>query len=265
MTEIAEKVNCPNCGAPLKLEPGEVIVTCEYCGNAMNMAVGKKYFLKHAIIPNKYTPSQISAIARQWMGGGFLKPADLARTAQIREQNLTFLPFFVILVSAHSTYEGMLTRTGQNIPKKGDFTREYHWKILGRRASRFPTKEYEIPLSGKVDFDLSQVSKDSKFLNAEMDEREAQVKVKQEIEEHHKYLLSSEMDVIQTISTDLSIKSTEFVHAPVWFLRYEYNGKSYELLFDGASGDTIKGDIPPPEVVSAKGLFGKVKKGFFGR
>ncbi len=264
MTEIAEKVNCPNCGAPLKLEAGEVIVTCEYCGNAMNMAVGKKYFLRHSIIPNKYSQEQISEMARQWMGGGFLKPEDLARRATIRELSLVFLPFFIIHVSAHSIYEGVLTRTGQHIPKKGDFTREYHWKIIGRRALTFPTKEYEIPLSGKVDFDLSHVSKGAKFLNAEMDEREAHSRLKQEIEDHNRYLLSSEMDVISSIETKLEIRNTEFVHAPVWFLKYEYNTKLYELLFDGASGNTIKGDIPPPGDPSTKGFFGKVKKGFFG-
>ncbi len=265
MVEIAEKVNCTNCGAPLKLEAGEVIVTCAYCGAALNMAVGKKYFLRHSIIPNKYTPEQISAMAKQWMGSGFLKPEDLARKASITEMSLIFLPFFVVHVSAQSIYEGMLTRTGQNIPKKGDFTREYHWKILGRRASAFPTKEYEIPLSGKVEFDLAHVSKNAKFLNSEMDEREAHSLLKQEIDEHHKFLLSSEMDILQSINTNLNIKNTEFVHAPVWFLKYEYNGKLYELLFDGSSGDTIKGDIPAPDDTSTKGFFGKVTKGFFGR
>jgi hypothetical protein len=261
MTEIAEKVNCTNCGAPLKLTPGDVIVTCEYCGAALNMAVGKKYFLHHAIIPNKYPSQQITAIAKQWMGGGFLKPKDLAQRAQIREMSLTFLPFFVIQVTAQSEYEGVLTRTGQSIPKKGDFTRDYHWKILGRRASTFPVREYTIPLSGKVDFDLAHVSPEAKFLNAEMDEREAQSKLKQEIEEHHKFLLSSEMDVISTITTKLNVHNTEFVHAPVWNLKYEYNGKSYELIFDGASGQTIKGDIPPPDDTSTKGFFKKMLGG----
>lgn len=261
MTEIAEKVNCTNCGAPLKLDAGEVIVTCEFCGAALNMAVGRKYFLRHSIIPNKYTSEQISSMAKQWMASGFLKPEDLKRRSSIRESSLVFLPFFVVHVSAHSKYEGMLTRTGQNIPKKGDFTREYHWKILGRRASKFPTKEYEIPLSGKVDFDLAHVSKEAKFLNSEMDEKEAHSLLTQEIKEHHRYLLSSEMDILQSIDTALDIKNTEFVHAPVWFLKYDYKGKLYELLFDGASGNTIKGDIPAPDDTSTKSFFKKLLGG----
>lgn len=261
MTEIAQGISCPNCGAPLKLAAGEVIVTCEFCGTALNMASGKKYFLAHSIIPNRYSQDQISNLARQWMGTGFVKPKDLVKTGIIREMSLSFLPFFVIHVSATSHYEGMFTRTGHAIPRKGDFTREYHWKILGRRASTFPVKEYEIPLSGKVEFALSHVPPEARFLNAEMDEQEAQSRLKQELEAHHKFLLSSEIDVMQSMATTLDVKNTEFVHAPVWFLKYEYRSKLYQLLFDGASGITIRGDIPPPDDTSTKGFFKKILGG----
>jgi len=114
-------------------------------------------------------------------------------------------------------------------------------------------------------FASKRVSEEGLLSVSEEDEREAHSKLKQEIEEHHRYLLSSEIDVIQTITTTVDVKSTEFVHAPVWFLRYEYRGKQYQLLFDGASGDTIKGDIPPPDDTSTKGFFGKMGKSFFGK
>ena len=54
MVQIAEEIGCPDCGAPLKVKVGEAIITCEYCGSDVNMAVGKKYFLKHSIIPARY-------------------------------------------------------------------------------------------------------------------------------------------------------------------------------------------------------------------
>jgi hypothetical protein len=34
------------------------------------------------------------------------------------------------------------------------------------------------------------------------------------------------------------------LHAPIWFVKFEYKGKLYQLLVDGASGMVIKGDIP---------------------
>jgi hypothetical protein len=35
-----------------------------------------------------------------------------------------------------------------------------------------------------------------------------------------------------------------YLHAPVWFVKYEYNGESCQLLADGATGSIIKGSIP---------------------
>jgi hypothetical protein len=36
---------------------------------------------------------------------------------------------------------------------------------------------------------------------------------------------------------------------------YEYRGKMYDLILDGATGEDIKADIPP---VEGKGMFGKI-------
>jgi len=254
MPEIAESIHCPNCGAPLELKPGEVIITCGFCGSDHNMAVGKKFFLKHSIIPSRIPPAQVEGLARNWMRGGFLKPQDLAKRAVIRSAEMTFLPFFVVHLYATSRYEGLFTRTGQNIPKKGDMTREYYWKVLGRRASSFPTQEYEIPLAGKVEFNLGHVPEGAKFLNAEMDEGEARQKVRMEVDGHHKFLLENEVDIVQSMETDVDVKDVEFVHAPVWTIVYEYGGRTYQLLLDGASGKDIRGDIP--EQAKKKGLFG---------
>ncbi len=255
MVEIAEEIGCPDCGAPLKIRPGEAIITCEYCGSDVNLAVGKKYFLKHSIIPATYDNQAIMGEIKSWMKKGFLKPSDLARRSKILGAELRFLPFFIVNVTATSSYEGVLTRTGLNLPKKGEFSKTYYWKVLGRRGSHFPTRSYEVPASGKADFNLSLLSKDGKFLNSELDEREAGEITTQEVKEHHKFLLSAEVDHITSIDTRVDIKNTEFLHAPVWFIKYEYGGKTYEVILDGATGDEITAEIPSME---KKGIFGKL-------
>ena len=111
-----------------------------------------------------------------------------------------------------------------------------------------------------MDFDLSKVSKGSKFLNSEIDEETALSITKREISEHHKFLISSEVDVVSEMNTDIEIKNTEFLHAPVWFIRYEYRGNEYELIMDGNTGRAKKGEIPPPDVSMAGGFFKRFKK-----
>jgi len=34
------------------------------------------------------------------------------------------------------------------------------------------------------------------------------------------------------------------LHAPVWFIEYDYKGGAYNLIIDGVSGTILKGDIP---------------------
>jgi len=40
------------------------------------------------------------------------------------------------------------------------------------------------------------------------------------------------------------VKQAVYLHAPIWFIKYNYRGESYQLLLDGATGTAIKGDIP---------------------
>jgi hypothetical protein len=38
--------------------------------------------------------------------------------------------------------------------------------------------------------------------------------------------------------------NTVYLHAPIWFIVYEYKRERYRVFMDGATGNVIKGDIP---------------------
>jgi len=52
------------------------------------------------------------------------------------------------------------------------------------------------------------------------------------------------VDRIVEMKTQIDIEQTVYLHAPIWFIKYEYKGKAYQLILDGASGIAVKGDIP---------------------
>ena len=255
MTEIVEKLQCPDCGGPLKAAPGEAIITCEYCGSAVNVAVGSKYFLNHSCVPNRLSVADVEAAARSWMSGGFLKPGDLARKARIVSMELSMVPLFVMNISAETTYKGFFTRGSPAIQRSGNLSKDYFWKVVGRRASAFPAREYQVPLSAKVTFTMDLVPKGAKFLNAELDDAEAVVKAKQEIGDNQRFLLSQELDFIESAETDAKVRDVEFLHVPVWNVRYEYRKRIYDLMLDGQTGADIRGDIPES---GGKGLLGSL-------
>jgi hypothetical protein len=263
-TGIVTDIKCQNCGAPLSLKAGEVVITCSYCGTAFNTASDKRFFLKHSIIPSRYDAKAITVSVRNWMGTGALKPSDLKRTARIDQPSLTFLPFYVVHTNVTTNYDGFFTKTGGREARSGKLHKEYYWKVLGRRGSKFPTREYEIPLQGKEDFNLSKVPDGAKYLNAEFDEKDAEDIARGEIADNQRFLLSPQVNEFKSVREEFQTEDIEFVHAPIWKVDYSYGGANYQLLICGSTGDVIRGDIPPPDQ-SVGGFFSDLKKAFIGK
>lgn len=241
---IVEKLSCSHCGAPISFEPGEIVATCRYCGFTMVIETGKAFTFEHSMLLNKYDPTAIENPIRNWMSAGFLKPPDLVKKSKVTEKNLVYLPFWIITVEFSCNYKGIFERITPAVIKEGKIEKKYDWLVLARKATEFPTREYDVPLEGKIPYDFRKIEGFAKVLNSEIEKDDAVAIAKQQIEEHHLYLLQQEIDKIIEIKNEIKVNQTVYLHAPVWFVKYEYKGKIYQLLVDGATGTVIKGDIP---------------------
>ena len=61
---------------------------------------------------------------------------------------------------------------------------------------------------------------------------------------HHQFLLQQEVDKIIESTTTVDLKQLVYLHAPIWFIKYDYKNNQYNMIVDGSSGMVIKGDIP---------------------
>ncbi len=241
---VVREIRCSHCGAPLAFNPGEIIVTCRYCGFTGVIETGEPFTLEHSMFLNEYDLTRIEDFVRQWMRSGFLKPGNLARRSKILEKSLVYLPFWVVSLSAVSQYKGIFERLTPPVMKEGKIEKKYNWLVLARRATKFPTKEYDVPLGGKVPYDFRKIERFAKVLNSEMDRTEAVELAKQQVEDQHRFLAQRDVDKIMEMKTDLSVGDSVYLHAPIWFILYEYRGERYDIIVDGATGTVIKGDIP---------------------
>ena len=196
------------------------------------------------MILNEYDPTQAEGLVRNWMRAGFLKPGDLAKSSKILERNLVYLPFWIVPVTATSEYKGIFERVAPPVVKEGRIEKKYDWLVLARKATEFPTREYDVPIEGKIAYDFRRIERFAKILNSEMDQREAVNLAKQQIESHHQFLAKQDVDKIIELKNDFSIGDSVYIHAPIWFVAYEYKGERYNIILDGATGTVIKGDIP---------------------
>jgi hypothetical protein len=228
----------------VEFKPGELVATCKYCGFTTVIETGQAFTFEHSLLLNKFDQTQIDEPIKDWMQSGFLKPADLARKSKILEKNLVYLPFWVISVTAKSSYKGIFERVAPPIVKEGVIEKEYNWLVLARETTAFPTREYDIPLEGKIPYDFRKIEGFAKILNSEIEREEALTLAKQQIEEHHRFLLQKDVDKIVDMNTEFNVKQEVYLHAPVWFIKYDYKGNAYQLIIDGATGVAVKGDIP---------------------
>jgi hypothetical protein len=241
---VVQEIHCSHCGAPIAFQPGEILATCKYCGFTVVIETGETFTFEHSILLNKFDLAQIEEPIHEWMRTGFLKPGDLAKKSKIVEKNLLYLPFWVVSAEAETTYKGVFERITPAVVKEGKLENDYDWLVLARKASEFPTREYNVPLEGKIPYDFRKIEGFAKVLNSEIDKDEAVELAKQQIEDLHRYLIQKDVDRIIEMKTEVKLDQVVYLHAPVWFVKYEYKGNVYQLLIDGTSGSSIKGDIP---------------------
>ena len=178
------------------------------------------------------------------MRSGFMKPGDLVKKSKILLLELRYLPFWLVPLTATSTYDGVLERISPPTPRKGTLQNDYDWLVLGRKAAEFPTRDYKVPSEGKVPFNFTKIEPQAKFLNSEIDSAEAVQRAREEVEENQRFLLRQEVDQVTQFNTNFNVETPTYLHAPLWFVQYEYKGKSYNAIIEGSAGSMIRADIP---------------------
>jgi len=244
MVTVTKEISCSHCGAPLPVQPGEILVTCNYCGFTSVVETGKAFEFEHSLILNTVATGQAFDLLKSWMKNSFIAPKDLAKKSSLAEQSLVYLPFWVVSGEASSHYKGIFERVAPPAEKEGNITNHYDWLVLARTQTDFPTRAYHLSLEGKIPFEATKIEKDAKVLNSEMTSQDAGQRAHDEINNLHEYLAKDKVDKIIEINTSFDISGAYYLHSPVWFLAYDYKGKRFQTIMDGASGQVIKGDLP---------------------
>jgi len=247
MVAVTNQISCSHCGAPLPVQPGEILITCRYCGFTSVVDTGKPFEFEHSLILNSVAADQAFDVVKGWMKNSFIAPKDLSKKSSVLEESLVYLPFWVVSGEASSHYKGIFERIPPPVEKEGDITNHYDWLVLARKETNFPTRSYHLSLEGKIPFEATKIEKSAKVLNSEMTSQDATQSAQDEISNLHQYLAKDRVDKITEINTKFDVSGAFYLHTPIWFLTYGYKGKRFQVLMDGASTQIVKGDLPGEE------------------
>lgn len=263
---VVQDISCNHCGGPLQINPGEIVTTCRYCGFTQVIETGKPFTFEHSMFLNEYTredssektsslkdesesltqrhKSSVESVVRSWMQAGFTKPSNLKKDSKLLEMKLVYVPFWIFNVEVRSKFKGVFERISPAIVKDEKIEKRYDWLVLARRRTQFPTREYDVPLKANIPYDFRRIERFAQVLNSEVSETEAMEKAKEELENLHRFLARENIDKIIDWQSDFKFGETVYLHAPIWFITYEYKKNRYQIILDGATGLVIKGDIP---------------------
>ncbi len=99
------EMKCPGCGAPIKPQFGEMVVTCEYCGSSVSLSTdGWRGVDKHSMLPLKYATKEDGlSLVRNIMDKGLLRK-HLEEESVNEEMTLSVVPYWIVPVSARTAY-----------------------------------------------------------------------------------------------------------------------------------------------------------------
>lgn len=276
--------NCPRCGAPFTVTQEDIFITCRYCGYSLTIAsrqrlgkhsmietrlfrqqvaeAAKRYMdkgifrvgvSKESVITNivlRYLPFWIfrantTTSFRGTVGGGIGAPVggSDAQAAEVLGR---------IIIAGADAYMrsrgGPGARIGYNQsaprPVAQTFSNTYVWPVLARASLIAEVNFYEIPAEKKIPFDQGKLPAEAEFLKPEMNEEEARLKAKAEIEARERQIAGRRVSVLETISTTMYLSEGELIHAPVWFVYYTLKGENYVIAIDGCEGRPLGGGRP---------------------
>jgi hypothetical protein len=99
---------CKNCGAPLEVGYGAVVITCVYCGSSMTLAGDvTKLISKHTMLLNRITRDDAVLAAKKWMDLGVFR-VNVAAESTITLVEMKYLPVWTIPVIVNGSYTGVM-------------------------------------------------------------------------------------------------------------------------------------------------------------
>lgn len=157
------------------------------------------------------------------------------------------------------------------VPRDGSFENRHSWPVYGRRGEEFWGQDalrpggpalrpdwgnYPLGLFGasrakpidllrsRKPFAVDDLPETMALLAGHVDPREAERQAREEIEAAAWKQAKGRVSVLHECKTSVRIEETALVHLPLWWIDYEWRGKSYHALFAGDTGTLLALSYP---------------------
>lgn len=272
------QLKCKACGAPLQPTFGDMVVTCEYCGASISLAGGSwKDISKHSMLAPKVTDSAAALqVVRAYLDQGMFHRHDFEES-QVVESRLSFVPFWVVSVSASTTfqYQDMVASVGGTVatmaaaellgsalnrgrgggfmpfpvmmgpavnPTRSDsISKEYEYPVVAVKGmSSYQPRNYEFNLSERSFFDKKSIPSGAQVLNGDLGEDSAKHAAQAYVTEAQSTEAHAKHHMVSSLQTQSQVGDSELLHVPIWYFMLDHKGEKHAVLVDAQAGRVIQ-------------------------
>lgn len=257
--EFAENNNlytCPSCGAELVTDQNTAATECYYCHNPVVLKgrVSGEY-RPAKVIPFKITRQDAENIFREWCKKRHFLPKTFVSESQLLHMAGVYVPFWVADCNVHGVMRAVCKKVRTWTSGSYQYTETKEFDVFRDAGIYF----HGIPADGssKIEDELMEAiepfdyeeTKDfemaylSGFLSDRYDVNRGQVfpRIRNRAVNGSDALLRGSMagyTSIRVTQSDMQVLQTKWLYMllPVWFMTFQYNGKTYSFAINGQTG-----------------------------
>jgi len=238
---------CQGCGASMSYDASAQTLRCPFCGSEkLEEQHNAKMLRPQSVVPFAIEQNDALARMRQWLGGSFWRPGDLAQAAVVTTLTKVYVPYWVFAAQVYSYWTADTSRTplgasGDWFPLWGENRASYSGILVGASSVLTPAETNAI-----CPFDLSAAVPPEKvdLDNVVYEQFRVQRKYARPLAQAS--LESLERQACQKyvpgkcrnmkINARLEGLTGEPVLLPVWIMAYRYRDQVFRFLVNGQTG-----------------------------
>ena len=262
------QVSCNDCGATVNVAPGEQTAKCAFCGSQQVLAqeAPGTAIRPESLVPFKVDKAAANQKFEAWLGELWFRPNDLKKMAKLQEMGGVYIPFWTFDAWVRSNWTA---DAGYHY-----YETEYYTDDEGNRSTRQVQRTRWEPASGwRQDFFDDTLVCASKGLPGELvakfqtfDTKQltpyqpqflagwraesyavelmpAWGSAQQQMSDTQQSRCGSDVpgDTHRNLSVHNQFSHVTFKHVllPIWIAAYRYNGKPFQFLVNGQTGEVV--------------------------
>jgi hypothetical protein len=116
----------------------------------------------------------------------------------------------------------------------------YQFPVVAMKAlSEYQPRDYAFDVDDRALFGVGSFPKSITILNGDVGEEDAKYQAKALVDQLQSDRAHKQYHMIQQIRTEMDLGEAELLHVPIWFAKYDHNGRKIALIVDGHNGGLI--------------------------